>query len=117
MTLKSVVAQRARYPYGVNTYESMSDQIKTGQIKNGMSDKAMVQLRHAQAYQKKTYKQKAKSLALTNQWNVMDKQLKYKNEYEKVIDELKNTKLKGLTHEQLESKEKHLEKLFKDTIR
>ncbi len=47
----------------------------------------------------------------------MDKQLKYKNEYEKVVDQLKNTKLKGLTHEQLHATEKHLEKLFKDTIR
>ncbi len=53
MTLKSVVAQGARYPYGVNTYESMSDQIKTGQLQNGMSDTVMTQLRHAKTYQKK----------------------------------------------------------------
>ncbi len=47
----------------------------------------------------------------------MAKQFKYKNEYEQVIDQLMNAKLKGLTHEQLESKEKHSEKLFKDTTR
>ena len=117
MTIKSVVAQSARYPYGVNTYESMAAKINKGQVKNGMTDKAMTQLRQAKTYQKKTYKQMEKSLAITNQWATMDKQLKYKNEYEQVVDQLKNTKLKGLTHEQLDSKEKHLEKLFKDTIR
>ncbi len=122
--LKSVVAQGARYPYGVNTYESMSDQIKTGQLQNGMSDKTMAQLRQSQAYQKKAdkqseqiYKRKERLLALTNHWATMDKQLQYKTEYDKIIDQLKNTKLKGLTHEQLESRGKHLETLFKSTIR
>jgi len=57
MTIKSVVAQSARYPYGVNTYESMSDQIKKGQIQNGMSDTTMAHLRQSQAYQKKADKQ------------------------------------------------------------
>jgi hypothetical protein len=47
----------------------------------------------------------------------MDKQLKYKTESDKIIDQLKNPKLKGLTHEQLESREKHLESLFRSTIR
>ena len=90
MTIKSVVAQSARYPYGVNTYESMSDQIKTGQVTHGMSDKTMAQLRQSQAYQKNTdkqseqiYKRKERLLALTNHWSTMDKQLKYKTEYDK----------------------------------
>ncbi len=57
MTLKSVVAQSARYSYGVNTYESMAAKINTGQVKNGMSDTVMTQLRHAKENRKKkTYK-------------------------------------------------------------
>ena len=47
----------------------------------------------------------------------MDKQLTHKNEYEKILDLLKNTKLKGLTHEQLGEREKHMEKLFKGITR
>jgi hypothetical protein len=43
--------------------------------------------------------------------------LKIKSEYEKNVDLLKHTKLKLLTHEQLEGREKHLEKLFKGTTR
>ena len=56
-------------------------------------------------------------LSLTNQWTTMDKQLKHKNEYEKIIGLLNDTKLKGLTHEQLGERAKHLERLFKGTTR
>ncbi len=89
-----------------------------------MSDNAMTQLRQSQAYQKKAdkqsekiYKRKERLLALTNQWTTMDKQLRYKTEYDKIVDQLKNTKLKGMTHEQMESREKHLESLFRSTTR
>jgi len=37
------------------------------------------------------------------------------NEYEKIIGLLNDTKLKGLTHEQLGERAKHLERLFKGT--
>ncbi len=43
----------------------------------------------------------------------VDKQLIRKNEYEKkTLDQLKNTTLKGLTHEQMKAVEKHFETLF-----
>ncbi len=56
----------------------------------------MSQLRQSQAYQNKLdkhseqiYKRKERLLALTNQWATMDKQLKHKTEYDKIIDQLK----------------------------
>ncbi len=79
MTIKSVVAQSARYPYGVNTYESMSTQLNDRAAKRGLSDTVMTQLRHAKENRKKkTYKLHEKSLELANQLTTMDNQLKYK---------------------------------------
>ena len=96
----------ARYPYGTGSYESISTELNNQAAKHGLKDTAMEQLRHAKEYQKKTpYKQYEKSVALINKWTTMDKSLKHKNEYEKVLDLLKNTKLKGLTHEQFGERE------------
>ena len=53
-----------------------------------------------------------RALALTNNWKETDKHLNYKNDYEKILEKLKNTKLKGLTHEELESIEKQWQALF-----
>jgi hypothetical protein len=59
------------------------------------------QIRHSQAYEKKVdmktkkiKKKKKRSLALTNHWKEADKHLNYKNDYEQILDQLKNTKLK-----------------------
>ncbi len=82
-------------------------------------DTVATQLRHSQAYENKIekqkerlYKRKERSLFLTDQWEKVDKQLIRKNEYEKTLDQLKNTTLKGLTHEQMNAVEKQLEALF-----
>jgi hypothetical protein len=107
-----------RYPFATGSYESISTDLNNQAAKHGLTDSVMVQLRHAKENRKRTpYKQQEKAVALINHWNVMDKQLKHKNEYEKIVDILKNTKLKELTHEQLEGREKHLDKLFKGTTR
>jgi hypothetical protein len=104
----------ARYPYATGSYESITTDLNNKASKHGLKDTAMEQLKHAKAYQKKVpHKQYEKSVALINKWTTMDKSLKHKNEYEKVLDLLKNTKLKGLTNEQLGEREKHMEKLFK----
>jgi hypothetical protein len=121
---KSSVVQSGRYPYGVNTYESVSGQIRPGFTNNKQPDYAMSQIKQARAYEnivdtqkEKLYKRKERLLALTNHWMTMDKQLQHKNEYEKIVDLLKNTKLKDLTHESMDEREKHLEKLFKDRVK
>ena len=114
----------ARYPYGVNTYESLTTHLNNESAKHKSPDTVLKQLRHSQAYDKKVDKQKEKvyhrqerALALTNHWKEADKHLNYKNDYEKILEKLKNTKLKGLTHEQLESIEKQWQALFNQSVR
>ena len=75
----------ARYPYGVNTYESLSTHLNNASAKHKSPDTVVKQLRHSQAYEKKTdkqkekvYKRKERSLALTNHWAETDKHLNYK---------------------------------------
>jgi len=115
MNPKPGATQARRYPYATGSYESISTELNNQAAKHGLKDTVMGQLRHTQAYQKKAHKQQDKMLSLTNQWTTMEKSLTHKNEYEKVLDLLKNTKLKGLTHEQLGERAKHLERLFKGT--
>jgi hypothetical protein len=104
----------ARYPHATGSYESISTELNNQAAKHGLKDTVVAQLRHAKDYRKKVpYKQYEKSIALINKWVTSDKSLTHKNEYEKVLDLLKNTKLKGLTHEQLGEREKHIDKLFK----
>jgi hypothetical protein len=113
MNPKPGAAAARRFPHATGSYESISTDLNNQAAKHGLKDSVVAQLRHTQTYQKKAYKQKEKMLSLTNQWTTMDKSLTHKNEYEKVLDLLKNTKLKGLTHEQLREREKHIDKLFK----
>ena len=114
MNPKPGAAQVRRYPYGTGSYESISTELNNQAAKHGLKDTAMEQLKHAKEYRKKTpYKQYEKSIALINKWTTTDKSLRDKNDYEQVLDLLKNTKLKGLTNEQLVEREKHIEKLFK----
>jgi transposase len=82
------------------------------------------QLRHSQAYERKAYKQTEKfykraerSLSLMDHWIETDKYLSQKNDYERVLDQLKNTKLKGLTHEQMGAVEKQWNELFGKGVR
>jgi len=114
MNPKPGAAAGRRHPYATGSYESISTDLNNQAAKHGLKDTVVAQLKHAKAYQKKVlYKQDEKSIALINKWITMDKSLTHKNEYEKVLDLLKNTKLKGLTHEQLREREKNMEKLFK----
>ncbi len=81
----------ARYPYGTNTYESLSTQLNNASISKQVSpDTVATQLRHSQAHEHKIEKQKERlykrnerSLFLTDQWETVDKHLIRKNEYEK----------------------------------
>ncbi len=81
----------ARYPYGVNSYESLSTHLNNlASAKSRGVDTVATQLRHSQAYENKIEKQKERlykrnerSLFLTDQWEKVDKQLIRKNEYEK----------------------------------
>ena len=110
----------ARYPYGVNSYQSLSNHLNNlAASKPRSPDTGMAQLRHSQEYENKVekqterlYKRKERLLSLTNHWINIDKQLKHKNEYEKILNELKSTTLKGLTHEQMNAVEKHWQELF-----
>jgi uncharacterized membrane protein len=71
--------------------------------------------RKLKSKKERLYKRKERSLLLTNHWVEADKHLNQKNDYETILDQLTNTKLKGLTHEELESIEngKHyLERVF-----
>ena len=111
--MKTVIGG-ARYPYGVNSYQGLSNHINNLEASKPRSpDTVATQLRHSQAYEKKVetqkerlYKRKERSLLLTNHWMEADKHPNQKNDYEQNLDQLKNTKLKGLTHEELESIEK-----------
>ena len=117
MNPKPGAAAIRRHPYATGSYESISTDLNNKAAKHGLKDTVVAQLKHAKAYQKKAHKQQEKMLSLTNQWTTIDKLLTHKNEYEKILDLLKNTKLKGLTHEQMEERAKHLERLFKGTTR
>ena len=103
----------ARHPYATGSYESISTDLNNQAAKHGLKDTVMPQLRLAKESRKVAHKQQQKNLSLMNKWATMDKQLKHKNEYEKILGLLNDTKLKGLTHEQLEERAKHLERLFK----
>ena len=80
----------ARYPYGVNSYQSLSNHINNLEASKPRSpDTVMAQLRHSQEYENKVekqkerlYKRRERLLSLTNPWMNIDKQLKHKNEYE-----------------------------------
>ena len=122
MKVKSTMSQGSRYPYGINTYESVSQQLSKGLIKS--PDYTMSQLKKAKKYESITdaqreniFKRKERSLALTNQWLSMDQRIQHKNEYEQILNLLNNTKLKDLTHEGMAGKQKHVESLFKETLR
>jgi ATP-dependent Lon protease len=120
MKVISAGVQGARYPYGVNSYESLSTHLNNlASAKHVTPDTVATQLRHSKVHEGKIerqkerlYKRKERSLFLTDQWEKVDKQLQHKNEYEKTLDQLKNTTLKGLTHEQMNAVEKQLEALF-----
>ncbi len=66
----------ARYPYGVNSYESLSTQLNNlASAKHVSPDTVATQLRHSQTYEHKIEKQKERlykrnerSLFLTDQW-------------------------------------------------
>ncbi len=120
MKVISAGVQGARYPYGVNSDESRSTHLNNlASAKQASPDTVATQLRHSQAYENKIekqkerlYKRKERSLFLTDQWEKVDKHIIRKNEYEKTLDKLKNTTLKGLTHEQMNAVEKQWEALF-----
>ena len=120
MKVISAGAQGARYPYGVHSYEGLSTHLNNlAASKHVSPDTVATQLRHSKIHEGKIekqkerlYKRQERSLFLTDQWNKVDKALIHKNEYEKTLDQLKNTTLKGLTHEQMNSVEKQLEALF-----
>ena len=77
----------ARYPYGTNTYESLSTHLNNESARHKSPDTIATQLRHSQAYEKKVeqqkerlYKRKERSLLLTNHWMEADKHLNQKND-------------------------------------
>ena len=79
----------ARYPYGNNTYESLSTHLNNESARHKSPDTVVKQLRHSQAYERKADKQKGKSYkreersrSLMKHWTATDKYLKYKNDYE-----------------------------------
>ena len=102
MKVISAGMQGARYPYGVNSYESLSTHLSNlASAKHLSPDTVATQLRHPKAYEgqiesqkERLYKRKERSLFLTDQWEKVDKQLLHQNEYEKTLDQLKNTTLK-----------------------
>ena len=83
----------ARYPYGVNSYESLSTHLNNlASAKHVSPDTGATQLRHSKVYEGKIerqkerlYKRQERSLFLTDQWEQVDKQLLHKNEYEQNI--------------------------------
>ena len=48
----------ARYPYGVNTYESLSTHLNNESAKHKSPDTVVKQLRHSQAYDRQVDMQK-----------------------------------------------------------
>ena len=46
----------------------------------------------------------------------VNKQLTHQNDYDRVVDVLKNTNSKGLTHEVVESRQSHLSAIVKDAL-
>jgi hypothetical protein len=52
----------ARYPYGTNTYESLSTHLNNESARHKSPDTVATQLRHSQAYDKKVDKQKERQV-------------------------------------------------------
>jgi hypothetical protein len=59
---------------------------------------------------------KRQLISLRNQWMNTDKQLNYKNAYDKVVDVLSNLKPKGLTHEVMESRQNRLNRIVRKRL-
>ncbi len=55
-------------------------------------------------------------ISLREQWTKTNKQLTDKNDYDKIVDILKNTNSKGLTHEVMESRQNQLTELVKISL-
>jgi hypothetical protein len=100
----------------MDTYEGLTTYLNGGQEKIKYPDRLASILRNSHEHQKKNYKKKAKLISLRNKWLDVNKQLTYKNDYDRVVDVLKNTNSKGLTHEVMESRQSHLSALVKDAL-
>ncbi len=99
-----------------DTYESLTTYLHEGQEQIKYPDRFASQLRNSHEHQKKIYKTKAKLISLREQWTKTNKQLTDKNDYDKIVDILKNTNSKGLTHEVMESRQKQLTDLVRRSL-